>query len=81
MLLEQRHNAPAHVAARDMSVSLGARSWGSRHRGTAGRLKEPVTPMLHVLEHLEQERAFCTCGLAVGMGRLQLVMHGVLLYT
>ena len=81
MLLEQRHNAPAHVAAGDMGVSWGARSWGSRHRGTAGRLKEPVIPMLHVLEHLEQGCTFFTRGLAVGTGRLQLVMHGVQLCT
>src|SRR4029453_1199004 len=75
MLLEQRHNAPTHVAAGDMGVSWGARSWGSRHRGTAGCLKEPVIPMLHVLEHVEQERAFFSRGLAVGTGRLQLVTH------
>ena len=64
-----------------MGGSWGARSWGSRRRGSAGRLKEPVIPMLHVLEHREEECAFCTHGLAFGTSRLQLVTHGVQLCT
>ena len=64
MLLEQRHNTPAHVPPWRTRQSWGARSWQNRRR-RAGRFQEAVIPVLHVLEHLQQERAFFTRGLAV----------------
>ena len=52
MLLEQGHDAPAHVATESLVGNWYSRCCGSRRRGTAGHIEEALVLLLQLLEHL-----------------------------
>ena len=80
ILLEQRDNTPAHVAAWCTRHGWGARSWRSRRR-RAGHVEQALTLLLRLLQHVQQERFTLPRGLLALQGRLFAAVRGLQLAT
>src|SRR6266446_951243 len=76
MLLEQRDNAPAHVAAGRTRYDWRSRSWQRRRRRT-GHVEHALTLLLRLLQHVQQERFTFPRGLLALQGSVFAEVRGL----
>src|SRR6266446_2043273 len=76
MLLEQRDNAPAHVAPWRTRDDWRAKSWQSRRRRT-GHVEQSLTLLLRLLQHVQQERFTVPRGLLTLQGSVFAEVRGL----